>query len=110
MVRRDGYLYRRRRRDLLGKGRFVRLDHVDNPQMTAAARQKYFASCGGTGAKVGNDAKGQQDAIVQVHRFLVATLHEMTGAPSQKNNHSTKDARVSARKRANLISSSSSLW
>jgi dienelactone hydrolase len=57
------------------KGRFVRLDHVDNPQMTAPARQKYFESCAGTGAKVGNDAKGQQDAIVQVHRFLVATLH-----------------------------------
>jgi dienelactone hydrolase len=59
----------------LDKGRFVRLDHVDNPQMTADARRKYFASCAGQGASVGGDDKARADAFLQVHRFLATTLH-----------------------------------
>ena len=59
----------------LDKARFVRLDHVDNPQMTADARRKYFASCVGTGASVGGDDKARADAFQQVHRFLATTIH-----------------------------------
>ena len=59
----------------LDEARFVRLDHVDNPQMTAEARRKYFASCAGEGASVGGDDEARADAFLQVHRFLARTLH-----------------------------------
>jgi dienelactone hydrolase len=59
----------------LDKARFVRLDHVDNPQMTADARRKYFAGCAGKGASVGGDDEARADAFLQVHRFLATTLH-----------------------------------
>jgi dienelactone hydrolase len=59
----------------LEKARFVRLDHVDNPQMSADARRKYFNSCRGRGASLGADDNARADAIQQVHRFLVSALH-----------------------------------
>jgi dienelactone hydrolase len=59
----------------LEKARFVRLDHVDNPTMNGDGVRKYFASCNGKGASVGGDDKARADAFLQVHKFLVTTLH-----------------------------------
>jgi dienelactone hydrolase len=59
----------------IGTARFTRLNHVDNPQLSADAVRKYLASCVGKGAAFGGDDKARADAIEQVHRFVVATLH-----------------------------------
>jgi dienelactone hydrolase len=65
----------------LGTARFVRVDHVDNPQMTADGMRKYFAGCGAKGASLGGDDKARADAFVQVHRFLTTTIHARADQP-----------------------------
>jgi dienelactone hydrolase len=65
----------------LEKARFVRVDHVDNPQITADGLRKYFASCGGKGASVGGDDEARADAFKQVHRFLTTTFAQTGPAP-----------------------------
>jgi dienelactone hydrolase len=54
----------------LSNGHTVRMNHVDNPKVTADDVRAYVKSCVGHGASLGYNAAARADAVEKVHGFL----------------------------------------
>jgi dienelactone hydrolase len=54
----------------LSNGHTVRMNHADNPKVTADDVRAYLKSCVGHGASLGYNAAARADAVEKVHGFL----------------------------------------